>query len=296
MRLATKSFLLPFLLIAVGHCSDPSIADLQKSYVGHRAYLNLSTISCWHKTVDVVSIIPSSGGVQGPTTINALGERVPIYASDPVMEVTVRCPDGKIEKSNILQSTVPSAFEKVPDPLSDAEQSILQVKLQSLVGKTLYSSKGTDFYPATSSLADLESQDAGKANIHISQATPLKVVTFKIWNADKGTLALLKLSSTVQGDIFVVLSGRESNGSIVDPPIRGKLVSLPPTCWVPGTEKGWVSVGASEKGVVCQLGEPTKINDYGRGEEQWIYDSPGEGTQLIYLKDGIVVNIQKMDR
>jgi len=50
----------------------PTVSDLQQLYVGHKAYLNLSTINCLHTIVDVVSITAIYEPV--PTTTNALGE------------------------------------------------------------------------------------------------------------------------------------------------------------------------------------------------------------------------------
>jgi hypothetical protein len=105
--------LVPCLLVKPGCSLAQSIvrpvSELQQTYVGHKAYLNLSTISCWHKVVDVVSItaLPDP---QVPTVTNALGEQIPQYTPDKRVQITVRCPDGSVGTHDVLQTYISSAL------------------------------------------------------------------------------------------------------------------------------------------------------------------------------------------
>jgi hypothetical protein len=54
----------------------------------------------------------------------------------------------------------------------------------------------------------------------------------------------------------------------------------------------------SAAAVRCQWGEPDKINFYGLGDEQWVYNDEADSNRTvdyIYLKDGKVSNLQHME-
>jgi len=54
-----------------------------------------------------------------------------------------------------------------------------------------------------------------------------------------------------------------------------------------------IRIGMSERAVHCAFGMPDKINDYGTGGQQMIYDN---GKTLIYTNQrGVITNIQKID-
>jgi hypothetical protein len=100
------------------------------------------------------------------------------------------------------------------------------------------------------------------------------VTASKTWNSRNKTLALLKLSSTT-GEFFVVLSAMEGSETVTNP-ILGQLTTVPVTCGQLG--------GKSDREVIrCERGTPDKINDYGRGGEQWVYSLSGGGEELIYF-------------
>lgn len=291
----TRHLTITLLLVSASldcRAATPTIAELQRGYVGQRVFVNYSLVPCWHKTGQIVSL--QSLVDQVPTRINAMGELVPERTPQSSLRLELRCDDGTAVTRDLSVATFIADFEKIAPPLTDAERSALKQKLESYVGKTLYALEGSVFYPATATIADLQEGNP-RQDVVVLQIWPLRVKAWKIWDAPRGAKIILQLNSPI-GDIFWTDYARGPDGRVLENPIAWKLASLPPTCWVPGSgPKDAIAIGETAKFVRCAWGSPEKVNDYGIGGEQWIYRQEGAEV-FVYLRHDVVTDIQRFPR
>ena len=293
---------LVFLLLrspqAHGYQTAISLDQLQKTYVGHRAYVQISTVACWKKVADVVSIVQLPAQLKASDTkVNALGERTANPASQLMVELTVRCPNGSVEKASILADVVSLALSLRRDsPASSVEIAASEKKYQPLVGSTVYSKKDSKLYSISSSINDLEDANSPKRYIYLEPLTPLKVTKIKVWGDDSGTFLALKLLSPDSREFLAAFSMIDQQGQAVPNPVANSLYLSQPSCFVDGmTRNENLETGMFAKAVVCQWGEPNKTNDYGLGGEQWIYTFSDSQTKYVYLKNGRVTDVQSLN-
>lgn len=286
-------YLLQALIIFVAapsFASDgPSVSEIRQKYVGHRAYLNLSTFQCWHTIAQVTSIDPVA---PEPTTVktNAMGEVVATYHPDPRIAITVRCPNGTSQTREVIQSFVGSALELQPDPLSATQKELFQSKLAALVGRHVFVRNHTKVYSITSSMEDI-STGSEQGKFEMRSDLQFTVKNWRMLEDSQGsTFGLLELSGP-QYEYLLVVHPHDEYGNFQPDALITVLSPLSGGC---GTADGTTSVasGMRESDVECRWGQPRKINDYGAEGEQWIYGDPGGTQTYVYVKDGSVVDTQ----
>jgi hypothetical protein len=92
---------------------SPSVAELQKQYVGQQWLVNYSLVPCSHQVAEITALEPFK--VQKvPTTKPAKGESVAIDPPGQQVRFTIRCPDGNTYTREISAKYFQSEFGKPP--------------------------------------------------------------------------------------------------------------------------------------------------------------------------------------
>lgn len=245
--------------------------------------------------VQLAKTLEDSANGREPTSENALGES--IDPENPYVDVIIRFDDGKVAKiTNFVAELDDEDSDIELVSVRDAHADYLGKALPEAVGGALYAIGDSKVYPPESTLKELT--DITSFELPLSKVPnlqPLRIIDAR-YNGEVDRV-ILKLQLPDGRFGIVATPYDESRGSTILSRIaRGFLVQIPTDLTareIAAIQEHKIFRGMSRRAVTLSWGSPGKVNDWGGGGKQLVYD---DGHQLVYIDtNGVVTDWQSFE-
>lgn len=231
-----------------------------------------------------------------PSSKNALGETA--NPKNPYVDVIVQFRDGQLAMITDFVSHLDSSDSDIElVSVVDAHQNYLREMLPKVIGRKIYAVGNSKVFPIDSTLRELTSMLSTKLPLdNVPNLEPLRIVKAKY--SAKADRIILKLRLPDGRFGLVATRYNASRGADVLSRVAGNfLVTVPEGLTaqeIKAIQNHKIFRGMTHKAVVLSWGTPEKVNDYGSGGLQLIYDA---GHQLVYLDaSGHVIDWQSLQQ
>ena len=251
--------------------------------LGYGAFIPAKYAQMQPKVISVQLAPTMSDIVSGkvPSSKNALGE--PVNPIDPYVDVIFQFRDGQLAMITDYVSHLDSSDSSIElASVQDARQNYLREMLPKVIGRKIYAVGDSRVFPIDSTLRELTGNGTKLPLDNVPNLEPLRIVEAKYSAKVDRIIMKLRLPD---GRFGLVANRYDANrGAGVLSTVAGNfLVKVPEgltTQEIKAIQKHKIYRGMTYKAVVLSWGTPEKVNDYGSGGKQLIYDA---GYQLVYL-------------
>lgn len=232
---------------------------------------------------------------EAPNSKNALGETV--SSEDPYVDFIVRFPDGQLAMITSFVSLLSASDSDIElVSIRNAHESYLRQTLPKVVGRAIYAVGDSKVFPLNSTLRDLTDILSTKLPLsNVPNLEPLRI-TQASYNATADRIILkLRLPGGRFGLVATQYNGKHGTNAFLSRVAGNFLVKIPQGLTareITAIQGHKIFRGMPRNAVILSWGKPEKVNDWGSGGEQLVYDA---GDQLVYIStDGRVTNWQSL--